>query len=295
MPGFLGNLTQFRERYQIPIEKRDDEAARDRLRRKIAPFMLRRTKQEVLEELPDKIVMVRSVAFGKRQAALYESIRIAMEKRVRDEIAQKGLARSQIVILDALLKLRQVCCDPALLDLAEAKRVKESAKRTLLFELLDELIAQKRKILLFSQFTTMLDLLADELTRRKIPFVKLTGRTRKREEVIERFKNDPSIPLFLISLKAGGVGLNLVEADTVIHYDPWWNPAVEEQATDRAYRIGQTRQVDVYKLIVEGSVEEKILQLQEQKAALQQGIYAGEEKDRETLDADALLQLLKEA
>ena len=295
MPGFLGTLPEFRERYQLPIEKREDRAVRDRLRRKIAPFMLRRTKEEVLEELPEKIVMVRSVAFGKRQAALYESIRIAMEKRVREEIAQKGLARSQIVLLDALLKLRQVCCDPALLELKEAKKVKESAKRELLFSLLEELIASGRKILLFSQFTTMLDLLSGELEKRGIPSVKLTGRTRKRQEVIDRFKNDPEIPLFLISLKAGGVGLNLVEADTVIHYDPWWNPAVEAQATDRAYRIGQTRQVDVYKLIVEGSIEEKILQLQEKKAALQRSLYQGEEGQEKGLDAETLLTLLREA
>ena len=163
-----------------------------------------------------------------------------MDKRVRDAIAAQGLARSHITILDALLKLRQICCDPRLVKLEQARKVQQSAKLELLLEMLPELLEEGRRILLFSQFTTMLGLIEDELKRAGIAYTKLTGQTRRREQVIEAFRSG-TVPLFLISLKAGGVGLNLTEADTVIHYDPWWNPAVENQATDRAHRIGQQR------------------------------------------------------
>ncbi|WP_456383012.1 DEAD/DEAH box helicase [Hydrogenimonas sp.] len=292
IPGFLGTHAFFKTYFQTPIEKEKSVEKSERLRRKIAPFMLRRTKEEVLDELPEKIEMVRSVAFGKKQAALYETIRLAMEKRVRDEIAKKGLARSQIMVLDALLKMRQVCCDPALLKIPEAKKVRESAKLDLLMELLAQLLPQGRKILLFSQFTEMLARIETRLKAEEIDYLKLTGRTRKRDEVIEAFNRDDGPPLFLISLKAGGVGLNLTAADTVIHYDPWWNPAVENQATDRAHRIGQTKRVEVYKLIVEGSVEEKILTLQQKKARLQRGLY-DKRDSKEMLDADVLLALLQ--
>lgn len=175
---------------------------------------------------------------------------------MREEIASKGLARSHIVILDALLKLRQVCCDPRLLKNETAKRVKERAKLDLLMEMLPELVSEGRRVLVFSQFTSMLDLIENELEQLKLAFVRLTGETRDREKVVQRFQSG-EIPIFLISLKAGGVGLNLTAADTVIHYDPWWNPAAENQATDRAHRIGQTQNVFVYKLIIAGSIEEK--------------------------------------
>jgi len=171
------------------------------------------------------------------------------------------------VILDALLKLRQVCCDPRLLKSAGAQKVKERAKLDLLMDMLPELLDEGRKVLLFSQFTSMLALIELELAARKIEYVILTGDTIDRESVIRNFQ-EGEVPVFLISLKAGGVGLNLTAADTIIHYDPWWNPAVENQATDRAHRIGQTKHVFVYKLVVAGSIEEKILALQEKKAEL---------------------------
>ena len=293
MPGFLGSLSHFKKIYQNRIEKDRDMSVSRQLRRKIAPFVLRRTKDEVLEELPRKIEILRKVPFGKAQSLLYENIRIAMEGKVREEIAKKGLAKSHITILDALLKLRQVCCDPALLSMSHAKSVKESAKREMFFELLEELLEEGRKILVFSQFTTMLAILEDELRKRGIEYSKLTGRTRDREAAIEKFGED-ECRVFLISLKAGGVGLNLVEADTVIHYDPWWNPAVENQATDRAYRIGQTKTVFVYKLIVENSIEEKILELQETKSAIQKGIYDKAEGGEKIVDAQELMKLLSE-
>jgi SNF2 family DNA or RNA helicase len=170
------------------------------------------------------------------------------------------LARSHIVILDALLKLRQVCCDPRLVKLDHAKRVTDSAKLDLLLTIVPELLEEGRRILLFSQFTSMLSLIEEELHKRKIAYALLTGDTQDRNGPIEAFQTG-KVPLFLISLKAGGVGLNLTAADTVIHYDPWWNPAVENQATDRAHRIGQDKPVFVYKLIATGSVEEKIVAL----------------------------------
>ncbi len=271
-PGYLGDMRRFRRLFRIPIEEHGDQGRRLALQRRISPFLLRRTKQAVASELPEKIEIVRTVALDDAQAALYESVRAAMDKRVRETLSQKGLARSHITILDALLKLRQICCDPRLVKLEQAHKVRRSAKLELLLEMLPELLAEGRRILLFSQFTSMLSLIEAELKHLDIGYTKLTGQTRKREQVIEEFRSG-AVPLFLISLKAGGVGLNLTEADTVIHFDPWWNPAVENQATDRAHRIGQTSTLFVYKLVTEQTVEEKILALQARKAALADGLY----------------------
>jgi len=272
MPGLLGDATTFKRCWRTPIERHGDGNRREALARRVAPFLLRRTKEEVATELPPKSEIVRTTTLGEAQATLYETIRVSMEKRVRDAIADKGLARSQITILDALLKLRQTCCDPRLLSLKGAKRVKGSAKLELLMEMVPEMVEEGRRILLFSQFTRMLTLIEGELGRHDIAYAKLTGQTRKRDEAIERFRSG-EVPLFLISLKAGGVGLNLTEADTVILYDPWWNPAVENQAADRAHRIGQDKPVFVYRLLTTGTVEERILALQEKKRALAEGIY----------------------
>ncbi len=292
MPGFLGNLSFFKSLYQNPIEQENDISRRELLNKKIKPFILRRTKNEVVKELPPKTEIIKKAIFGKKQATLYENIRVTMEAKVRGAIKGKGLSRSHITILDALLKLRQVCCHPELLKLESAKGIHDSAKLDMFLELLDELQAEGRKVLVFSQFTSMLSILEKEISARKISYSKLTGATRKREEAIEKFtKGDAQV--FLISLKAGGVGLNLVEADTVIHYDPWWNPAVENQATDRAYRIGQDKAVFVYKLIVENSIEEQILKLQEKKKSLQDGIYQSEKKSEERFTGDELVALLK--
>ena len=292
MNGFLDNLKTFKSLYQTPIEKEHNMKLRSLLNKKIAPFILRRTKEEVVLELPAKTEIIKRATFGTKQAKFYESIRVTMEKKVREAIKGKGLSRSHITILDALLKLRQVCCDPSLLKLDDAKKVKESAKLEMFLELIDTLQSENRKVLVFSQFTSMLSILEEEIKKREITYTKLTGSTRKREEAIEKFtKGDASI--FLISLKAGGVGLNLVEADTVIHYDPWWNPAVENQATDRAYRIGQDKAVFVYKLIVENSIEEQIIKLQEKKKSLQAGIYKGTEEQSNKFDGEELVSLLK--
>jgi superfamily II DNA or RNA helicase len=292
MPGFLGDARHFTSTWRTPIEKQGNTLRRALLARRIKPFMLRRKKDEVAKELPEKTIIVRSVELEGGQRDLYETVRSAMDARVREEVAAKGLARSQIVILDALLKLRQVCCDPRLVKIDAAKKVRERAKLDLLMDMLPEMVDEGRRVLLFSQFTSMLDLIAGELTRCKIDFVTLTGSTSDRETPIRRFQ-DGEVPIFLISLKAGGTGLNLTAADTVIHYDPWWNPAVENQATDRAHRLGQTKKVFVYKLVIAGSVEEKILELQDKKAELAAGILS-EDHEGSVKFSDADLAALLE-
>lgn len=275
MPGFLGSQARFQQLFRTPVEKQGDVNALARLRQRVTPFMLRRTKAAVASELPDCVETIVTVQLAGAQADLYETIRLTTEKTVRDVLADKGLARSRIQLLDALLKLRQACCDPRLVkNNSLASKVKTSAKLEQLMAMLEELLAEGRKVLLFSQFTSMLTLIEAELQRRDIPWSKLTGQTQKRDDAIERFTGG-QVALFLISLKAGGTGLNLPQADTVIHYDPWWNPAVEAQATGRAHRIGQTRQVMVYKLVAEGTIEERILALQERKAALAEGLLTG--------------------
>jgi superfamily II DNA or RNA helicase len=274
-PGLLGNKRQFAERYRTPIEKDRDPKVQQRLSALINPFILRRKKSEVAKDLPEKTEIIHSIELSEPQRDLYESIRLAMHEKVKKAIEQKGLERSQIVILDALLKLRQVCCDPRLLKIESAKKVVLSSKLEALMEMLEELCEEGRRILLFSQFVGMLSLIENELSMKKIPFVKITGSTKDRITPIQKFQAG-EVPIFLISLKAGGTGLNLTAADTVIHYDPWWNPAVEQQATDRAHRIGQTSKVFVYKFITKNTVEEKILEMQAKKQSLVDAIFSGQ-------------------
>jgi hypothetical protein len=282
LPGLLGSEEAFRSRFRTPIEKHPgSETAAERLRAleaRIRPFMLRRTKQAVLADLPLRTEIVQRIELPTEQRDLYESIRAAMDKRVREALASAGLGRSQIVLLDALLKLRQACCDPALVKLPGARTVRRSAKRDALIELLATLVDEGRKALVFSQFTSMLDLIeiaidADPRLAR-VARARLDGTTADRGGAVERFQEGDA-QLFLLSLKAGGVGLNLTAADTVIHYDPWWNPAVENQATDRAHRIGQQKPVFVHKLIAAGTVEERILALQARKAELAAAVLSG--------------------
>ena len=300
IPGFLGDLSAFRTRYQNPIEKEDNLERRDALRARLSPLILRRTKDEVAKDLPPKTILVHPIELTTVQKDLYESVRVTMDKRVRDAIAERGISQSQITILDALLKLRQICCHPDLVhqlpdrpgqdspttdSLTETVRPPRSAKLDYLMELLDILFAEKRRVLLFSQFTSMLQLIENELIARKTPYLKLTGSSQDRGGLVDKFQNS-NIPIFLISLKAGGTGLNLTAADTVIHYDPWWNPAAEAQATDRAYRIGQTKPVFVHKLLCANTVEDRIHRLQQQKALLADSILSAASQgvpDSETL------------
>ena len=275
MPGFLGDQQSFRRLWRTPIERGGDAQRQALLARRVSPFLLRRTKAEVAGDLPPRTEILEVVELGSGQRALYESIRMAMHAKVRKAIEQHGLARSGIIILDALLKLRQACCDPRLLKLSGAKPQKaRSAKLDRLLEMLPALLGEGRRILLFSQFTSMLALIEAELDRGGIAYVKLTGETRDRATPVRHFQSG-EVPLFLISLKAGGVGLNLTAADTVIHYDPWWNPAVEDQATDRAHRIGQDKPVFVHRLIAEGTIEAKMETLKARKQAIVAGILGG--------------------
>ncbi|HVH34932.1 MAG TPA: DEAD/DEAH box helicase [Tahibacter sp.] len=273
-PGLLGDERAFVRHYRTPIEKHADAERQTKLHRRIAPLMLRRRKEDVLLDLPPKTVIERGVELVGKQRELYESLRLAQHERVREAIRERGLAQSGIVVLDALLKLRQVCCDPRLVKLERARKAPESAKLDLLLDLLRELVAEGRHVLVFSQFAEMLELIERSLTAEGIRYQTLTGQTRNRAELVDDFQTG-RVPVFLISLKAGGVGLNLTMADTVIHYDPWWNPAVEAQATDRAHRIGQDKPVFVYKLICTGTVEEKIQDMQQRKADLAQAVLEG--------------------
>jgi superfamily II DNA or RNA helicase len=275
-PGFLGEADAFRKHFRTPIEKLGDEERRARLARRVRPFLLRRTKTEVAADLPPKTEILAPVEMQAAQRAMYESIRLAMHHRVREAIAERGLARSGIVILDALLKLRQVCCDPRLLRLKTAAAAKAgSAKLECLLDLLPQLLEEGRRVLLFSQFTSMLALIEQALAPSGIAHVTLTGQTRDREAPVRRFQAG-EVPLFLISLKAGGTGLNLTTADTVILYDPWWNPAVEQQAADRAHRIGQDKAVFVHRLVTLGTIEEKMDLLKARKRELVAGILDAE-------------------
>ena len=266
MSGFLDTEKNFGARYvRSGAEKPEDIAG---LRIKIAPFMLRRVKDEVAKELPPKTEQIIHVPLTPVQQELYEQVRIICRKRVMDALGSKGLSGSTVTVLDALLKLRQVACHPALVKLDVAKGIEESAKHDILHELIEEAVAEQHRALIFSQFTSHLGILRKWLDEQGIPYFYLDGRTRKRQALVERFNAPDGPPLFLISLKAGGTGLNLAAADYVIHLDPWWNPAVEDQATDRAHRIGQTRPVFVYKLVAENTVEEKIIELQKSKRDL---------------------------
>jgi superfamily II DNA or RNA helicase len=288
LPGFLGGQRQFTKLFRTPIEKHGELERKQLLNQRIKPFILRRTKDKIATELPPKTEIIQKLRIEGKQAELYESVRLAMDSRLKDIIADKGLKRSQIEVLDALLKLRQVCNHPKLLKLEGAKRVNQSAKLEYLMETLPEQIDEGRRILIFSQFTSMLSLIEAELIEAGIGYVKLTGSTTKRQEVVDKFQRG-EVPVFLISLRAGGVGLNLTAADTVIHFDPWWNPAVENQATDRAYRIGQDKPVFVYKLIIENSIEEKIQKIQQNKAELAKALLSEEVSDNKLSLTDDIL------
>jgi superfamily II DNA or RNA helicase len=283
VPGLLGSRPNFVKNFRTPIEKHGDSERQKYLSARVSPFLLRRTKEVVAADLPAKTEINEIIPLEGPQRDLYETLRIAMSKRVRDAIKQKGVGASHITILDALLKLRQACCDPKLIKLKAAEKVEGSAKRARLMELLDELVAEGRKVLIFSQFVEMLKLIEADITARGWGYAMLTGRTKKRAEQIEKFQ-DGDAPIFLISLKAGGVGLNLTAADTVILYDPWWNPAVERQAMDRAHRIGQDKPVFVHKMIAEGTVEEAIQQMQAKKQALADALFEGREGVSNVLD-----------
>src|SRR5215217_1191341 len=276
MPGFLGSAEGFSDRYEQPIQVANDPIVRDRLRRRIQPFILRRLKTEVAKDLPPKTETVAYCEMEPGQASLYREVLEESRRKVYESIEKLGFGRSRVSILAALMRLRQVCCDPRLLKMPPGTLLPSSAKLERFGGLVTDLIAEGHRALVFSQFTEMLELLKNEADKKGTKYLYLDGRTKDRMGKVDEFNRGDGPPLFFISLKAGGTGLNLTAADYVIHYDPWWNPAVEDQATDRTHRIGQTRAVISYKLITRGTVEEKILSLQRRKRDLAAGVLGGE-------------------
>jgi superfamily II DNA or RNA helicase len=274
MPGVLGTADQFQREFRAPIEEHGDRVRLEALRDRVRPYILRRTKDEVAKELPPKTELVRAIELSGAQRELYESIRVAAHAEVREHIKSRGVDRSTIAVLDALLKLRQVCCDPRLCTVEAARALGASpptAKLDLLTEMLQTQLGEGRRILVFSQFARMLALISERLLGLGVGHVTLTGQTADRQRPIDAFEGGRA-DVFLISLRAGGTGLNLTSADTVIHYDPWWNPTAQAQATDRAYRIGQKKPVFAYNLIAAGSVEERMLGLQQRKRRIADSI-----------------------
>jgi superfamily II DNA or RNA helicase len=292
MPGYLGTAKDFRERYEVPIAKEKNAEAQSRLARRLRPFMLRRLKKEVASDLPAKLEHVSFCELTPAQRSAYQQVIEASRKEVLEAVGAHGIAKSRMVVLTALLRLRQVCCDLRLLKLENVNPANACGKLELFGELLEEVIDGGHRVLVFSQFVGMLTLLKEQLTAEGIEFCYLDGSTPDRGVVVDRFQMNDAIPVFLISLKAGGVGLNLTGANTVIHFDPWWNPAVEDQATDRAHRIGQSRVVTSYKLITRDTVEEKILTLQNRKREIIHATIHGEEEFAASLNWEEIQELL---
>ena len=267
MPGYLFNYKKFKSLYEVPIVKDQNENAMKKLKMLIEPFVLRRNKKEVLTELPDKTVTILNNEMEEEQRKIYLTYLAQAKQEIAEQIEINGYEKSHIQILAALTRLRQICCHPGLFI---SNYQEGSGKLEQCMEILEEAVNGGHKILLFSGYTSMFEIIEKELKEKNIKYFKLTGATKvdERIELVDEFNRNPEIQVFLISLKAGGTGLNLTGADMVIHYDPWWNISTENQATDRAYRIGQKNNVQVYKLITKNSIEEKIYELQEKKSKL---------------------------
>jgi SNF2 family DNA or RNA helicase len=289
MPGFLYDYAEFHNRYENPITREKDEEAAGRLKRMVGPFILRRLKGDVLKDLPEKIEEVRYAKFDTEQQHLYDAQVAHMTSMLESGELSNG--KDKIRILAELTKIRQLCCDPSLIL---ENYSGGSAKREAVLDLIRSAMDGGHRMLLFSQFTSMLELLEEDLKKENISYYKITGSTPKEERIrlVHAF-NENNTPVFLISLKAGGTGLNLVGADMVIHYDPWWNLAAQNQATDRAHRIGQKHKVSVFKLIAKNTIEEKILKLQEAKKDLADAIISGEGESLTSLTAEELVELLQ--
>ena len=288
-PGLLGSAIGFRRRYTLPIASGEAPGRMEKLRRRVRPFLLRRTKELVAKELPEKHEEVLTVTLSPEHRAVYDSVLQRERKKVLGLI-DTDLDRSRFIVFRSLTLLRMLALDPSLVDPEEYSDV-PSSKLEALFDRLEEVIGDGHRVLLFSQFTTYLDRVAAELSARGIGFAHLDGSTRDRDAAVSGFR-DGDAPVFLISLKAGGFGLTLTEADYVFLLDPWWNPAAENQAVDRAHRIGQDRQVMVYRMIAEDTIEEKVLALQRRKAELFDALTDGGEAFRSAVTAEDLRELL---
>ena len=291
MPGFLFNVAEFNQRYVNPIMERSDKTVEKRLKLQIYPFILRRMKRDVAKDLPDKTESIAYCELTDEQKDFYLQVLDSTKEELFKSIEQNGLEKSRLSIFSALLRLRQICCHPRLYDKENVKHIASSGKFEKLKSMLEEIISEGHRILLFSQFVNMLDIVKAWLEREGIKYEYLTGKTVDRQGAVERFNSNPTIPIFLISLKAGGTGLNLTGADYVIHYDPWWNPAVEDQATDRAYRIGQTKKVFVYRLITKNTVEEKIQKLKTVKRNLVDSVISVDRNIVKSLTMDDIKEI----
>ena len=292
MPGFLGERQDFKERYEQPIQSEPGGLEHRRLVQRIRPFILRRLKRAVATELPEKIEQVAFAELSSEQRKVYASLLEATRRQVSELAGAKDAGKARMLVLTALLRLRQACCDLRLLGLPDVDDHGASGKVELLEELLQEAIDGGHRVLIFSQFVKMLHILRTNLEASETPFCYLDGSTKNRQAEVDRFQEGDA-PVFLISLKAGGVGLNLTAADTVIHFDPWWNPAVEAQATDRAHRIGQKSVVTAYKLIARGTIEEKILALQAKKRSIIDATIEDEQPLMEALSLDDIEELVR--
>jgi len=292
MPGYLFTYKKFKNNYEIPIAREHDEEVLKKLKMLIEPFVLRRTKKEVLKELPDKTTIVLNNEMQEEQEKIYLSYLASARDELEEEIEDKGFEQSRIKILALLTRLRQICCHPSLF----ISNYKDgSGKLNQCIELVKDGIQSGHKILLFSGYTSMFEIIEQALKKEGISYLKLTGKTsvKDRFELIEQFNNDENIKVFLISLKAGGTGINLTSADMVIHYDPWWNLSVENQATDRTHRIGQTKKVQVYKLITKNSIEEKIYDLQQRKKELIDNMLSTDTKFINKLSKEDIMGLFE--
>lgn len=291
MPGFLFSMSEFNFRYVNPIMDRGDKTVEKRLKLQIYPFILRRMKRDVAKDLPDKVESIAYCELTPEQRDFYMEVLDSTKEELFKSIEQKGLEKSRMSIFSALLRLRQICCHPWLYDKENTKNIRHSGKFEQLKEMLEEIISEGHRVLLFSQFVDMLDIVREWLKMKGIEHEYLTGKTKDRQSAVENFNNNPNIPIFLVSLKAGGTGLNLTGADYVIHYDPWWNPAVEDQATDRAYRIGQTKKVFVYRLITKNTVEEKIQKLKSAKRNLVDSVISVDRNITKSLTMDDIREI----
>jgi superfamily II DNA or RNA helicase len=291
-PGFLGKLTDFQKNYVKPIEDGDTKAL-EQLRVRVRPFVMRRKKEDVASELPPKTEQTIFCHFGRSQLGLYNRILKAAKDEITGRIDEVGVEKAQMTILAALTRLRQVCCDPQLLGLPEGTPVPPSCKLEAFEELIAEAVGSGRKTLVFSQFVEMQKLIAASLEKLGIEYLWLHGGTKNREEIVGKFQQVGGPPVFLISLKAGGSGITLTEADTVIHFDPWWNPAVEDQATDRAHRIGQDKPVMVYRMVVEDTVEQKMVELGQRKRAVAESALGRDASAGKSLTMEDVEELLR--
>ncbi len=290
-PGLLGGRTSFKNNFSIPIDSNGDKEAAKFLRKLVHPFILRRTKDQVAKDLPEKTESIIYCEMGPNQRKLYDKLKAQIKKDIEEEVAEKGVNKSKFKMLDGLLRLRQMCNAPKLVNPSFSGANADAVKIEMLLEKLTEAIGQKHNALVFSQFVTLLSIVREELDKRGIRYAYLDGSTSKRQAEVDKFMNDDDIKVFLISIKAGNTGMNLTKADYVYILDPWWNPAVEAQAIDRTHRIGQTNQIFAYKLICKNSIEEKILKLQDKKKQLASDIIRTDENIMKSLKKEDLMAL----